>query len=108
MIGNGNQYLQTVQAIKNIDTARQKLGSGSQDVVRTRMYISHIHDWQQIAKGHSEYFAKVRPATTMVQVSRFIDSDILIEIEAEVVAECEQQPCDQRNLERIKFRLVLV
>ena len=108
MNGNGNQYLQTVQAIKNIDAARQKLGSGSQDVVRTWIYVSNIDDRRQVSKGNSEYIAKIRPATTMVQVSRFIDSDILIEIEAEVVAECDQQPCDQRNLEQIKFRLVLV
>lgn len=85
IIGHGNPYLQTVKAIKNIEAALQRAGATLQDVVRTRIYITNIDYWKEVGKAHAEFFQKIRPATTMVEVSRLITPDVLVEIEADAI-----------------------
>jgi enamine deaminase RidA (YjgF/YER057c/UK114 family) len=85
IVGVGNPYAQTVQIIKNIERALKALGAGLNNVVRTRIFVTNIDDWETIGKAHGEFFADVRPACTMVQVSRLVSPDMLVEIEAEAV-----------------------
>jgi enamine deaminase RidA (YjgF/YER057c/UK114 family) len=81
--GIGDAALQTRQCIKNIETVLVQAGATLSDVVRTRMYVANIDEWRDIAEVHREFFASIRPATTMVEVSRLISPDILVEIEAD-------------------------
>lgn len=85
IVGKGDPYAQTAQALKNIATALEKLGARLEHVVRTRIYVTDIIQWEAVGRAHGEVFGTILPATTMVEVSKLIDPDMLVEIEADAL-----------------------
>ncbi|HEX2776300.1 MAG TPA: RidA family protein [Candidatus Acidoferrales bacterium] len=89
IVGAGDPYAQAIQAMRNIEAALTKAGAKLTDVVRTRIFLTHITDWKEVGRAHGEIFGKVRPACTMVEVNHLVAPEMLVEIEADAIVEKE-------------------